>query len=406
MKINKLIGGILIGIGSFLILLLSGCEYKGPNSSWDELEKREKIMVEIERVEPEQAGAASELTIIGTNFSTNSEENWVYIENVRCVVKSCTDASIVIYRPNVVGNSLTIKVSVLNAINVATFSPYKMEAVVEDFGNFAGADAILATTVDQNENVYLAMNNTDVIRLKSDGSRDTEFLGTTDYSLWTDMKVSSDGYLYLARSNNIIYRLPKEGGSTEEYVKFTSRNDRVNSIDFDENDNLFGGGRKTLVVIRPDGSYEKLGYYSDYDIASVRVYNNYVYVAAENSSTGIWRHQILDQNGSLGDQESVLDWSTSPYADANIYDITFSENGVIYIATDNNEVSSIIKYNPDTGSLEPLFFEIIPSAVEQLVWGNSTYLYAVINRNTRFDQGGQLLRINTGEPGAPYYGRQ
>jgi hypothetical protein len=404
MKAKLTLSVLLAGMTS-LGFLLSGCEYKSPQSSWELLEKREKIIVTIDRIEPEEAGAASELTIVGTNFSPIAEENSVYFDNVRCIIKSCTVTSIVVYRPNIISDSLTVNVSVNQGLNVATF-PYKLGPVVEDFGHFAGADAILAITVDRNENIYLAMNSTNVIRLNSEGTRDADFLGTTNNNLWTDMKVGPDGNIYLARSNNVIFRLSDQGGEAEEYLRFSSRNDRIKSIDFDENGNLFGGGRNSdLVVIRSSTDFERLGYYASANIQTVRIVNGYVYVFAETSTPAIYRHKILDQNGAVGPQELVLDWSTTPYADVALFDMTFSDDGNIYFATGNTDVSAILIYNPTSDSFQPLFYGLIPPDVEQLVWGNSTHVYAIVNRNTSFDQGGRLLKIDTGKIGAPYYGR-
>ncbi|MDZ7260940.1 MAG: IPT/TIG domain-containing protein [candidate division KSB1 bacterium] len=396
-----------------LLILQSGCEYNAPPSPWEESQKKEKIIPVITRVIPENnAGTASEITLIGEHFSPVIEENNVYFNQVPAIIKSASDTQIVVYRPNIIGDSLVIKVTVAGAVGIARFSPYKMEAVVEDFGHFTDLEAILVCALDIEDRVYLAMGSMNVIRLNSDESRDLSFTGTTNTNLWTDMKIGSDGYLYLARHNNIIYRMALEGGSAAEYVKFASRNDRVKCIDFDENGNLFGGGKNTgVIVVRSSTDYKKLGYYGDYEINSIRIYNGYLYVVAKYSgtkeveiNTGIWRHPI-QPDGSIGDQELVLNWSTSPYGDANLNTMTFSEKGIAYIGTNDKE-TPVVMYDPTTSSFKPLFFGIIPSPVDQLVWGNSTYLYAIINRNTRFDRGGQFLRINTGELGAPYYGRQ
>jgi hypothetical protein len=411
MKKYSWIKGMLC-FASCLLILQSGCEYKAPTSPWEESQKEIKIIPVITQVEPENSAAsASEITLIGEHFSATAGGNNVYFNNVPAVIKSESATQIVVYRPNIIGHLLTIKVIVVGAVGIAQFYPYKIEAVVEDFGHFTDLDAILVCALDRSENVYLAMGNTDIIRLNSDGNQDLTFLGTTPGNLWTDMKIGSDENIYLTRSNNIIYRLPKDGGSTEEYLKFASRNDRVKCLDFDESGHLFTGGKNSdIIVVRSATDYQKLGYYVPYEINSIRVYNGFVYIAANYTGavageikSGIWRHQI-QPDGSIGDKELVLDWSSSPYTDASISAITFSENGLIYISTNDNE-NPIIMYDPNANSFKTLFFGLIPSPVDQLVWGNSTYLYTIINRSIRFDRGGQFLRINAGVAGAPYYGR-
>jgi hypothetical protein len=403
---------VMLFLACCLLILQSGCEYKAPSSPWEESQKKAKIIPVITQVQPENsAGSASEITLIGENFSATAGGNNVYFSNVPAVIKSESAMQIIVYRPNIIGDLITIKVSVVGVAAIAQFYPYKMEAVVEDFGHFTDLDAILVCALDKNENVYLAMGNTNIIRLSSDGSQDLSYSGTTPGNLWTDMKISSDEQIYLTRSNNIIYRLPKEGGATEEYLKFASRNDRVKCLDFDEQGHMFTGGKNSdIIVVRSATEYQKLGYYAQYEINSIRVYNGFVYVAANYTGavageikSGIWRHQI-QPDGTIGNKELVLDWSSSQFAEASISTVIFSENGLIYISTNDN-TNPVIMYDPNTSSFKTLFSGLIPSPVDQLVWGNSTYVYAVINRNVRFDRGGRFLRINAGEAGAPYYGR-
>lgn len=388
-----------------------GCEYKAPPSPWEEFEKKVKTPPEIHAVIPEKdAGCASEIIIKGAHFSPVIEENNVYFNNKPAMIKTASDTELVVYRPNVVGDSVTIKITVAGAVEIAKFSPYRMKAVVEKFGPFSGLDAIVAFTVDRNENVYLAMNNNTVIRLDAQGFQDLSFLSKAPSSLWTDMKVWGD-WVYLARANNVIYRVSSTDTVVTEYVKLPNRSDRIKAIDFDANGYLFGGGKNSdLMVFRSATDYQKLGFYAQYEILSVRVYQGYLYVAANYTGTqgvsmakGIWRHNI-QSDGTVGPQEPVLDWSATPYASATISTLTFSENGILYIASNHNEYP-ILMYNMNTGEFRPLFYKIIPSPVDQIIWGNGTYLYALVNRNTRFDQGGDFLRIDTGERGAVYFGR-
>jgi hypothetical protein len=395
-----------------LIFLFLHCEYKGPASPWAESQKEEKVQIEITSIDPVIAGAASEITILGKNFSTVISDNAVYFDNAQCVIKSCTENAIVVYRPNIVGDSLTIKVTRKDGINVAKHAPYKLETVVESYGQFADTEAMLAECLDANENVFIVMSSMSAIRINADGIRDASYQAGTGSSLWTDMKTGFDGAMYMARSNQIIYHIAAGSDTALEYSRFPDRTkDRVESIDFDQNGNLFCGGKKSgLMVMRSDKSTQQFGFYDDYDILTVRVYNGFVYVAALYSGTGtagvnegIWRH-LLNTDGTVGSQELVLDYGISPYANAALNDMTISADGKLYLGITHPE-TPIVKYNPNDGSFSPLFVNLIASPVEQLVWGNSTYLYALIGRSVTISNGGQLLKINTGELGAPYYGR-
>jgi hypothetical protein len=406
-------GLILLAAG--LLIVQSGCEYKAPVSPWEQAQNATKAYPVINSVEPVIANQAREITINGGPFSTVASENSVYFYNVPAIIKRATENQIVVYRPNTSGDSLAIKVTVAGKVGIAAFSPYRLEPVVEPFGSFAGTEVILTSTVDKNENVYLAMGNLRAIRFNSAGVRDFNFNAITPNNLWTDMKVGSDGNVYLSRGNNIIYRIIPSGGaldSTKEYVKMASSKSRMTTFDFAQDGaTLFAGGKNSdLLIIRAPKDTARANIYGEYDIKSLRVFNGYVYVAAQYlgatatiPKTAIWRHQIL-ANSLVGNQELVLDWTVTEYGTATINTITFSQSGSIFIASNHADMPILI-FNPADNGLTPLFYGITPSPIDQLVWGNSTYQYALVNRNVTNTNGGRIIRINTGEQGAPYYGR-
>jgi hypothetical protein len=389
-----------------LLILQAGCEYKAPSSPWEESRNKAKILPVITRMEPADGGSASEIALVGENFSPVLSENKAYFGITEAVVTNASPTRITVLRPNVVGDSLTVHVTVAGAAGIGLFRPYRLPAVVWNFGFFAGIDAILAAAVDETENVFLAMGDKNFIRLNPDGSAGPASLVTTLSDLWTDLSVGPDRMLYAVRSNNIVYRLPVSGGDVGAYVTFSNRNDRVKSLDLDAAGNLYAGGKNSdLIAIRSGGLPVKAGFYADYEIQSVRVANGFVYVAADYLGTrtdvskiGIWRHALAD-DGSVGSQERMLDWSTGPIPVAAVRSIAISESGTIYLGTNDPE-NAIVMFNPATGGFKTLFFGLIPSPVDQLSWGNSTFLYAVIDRKVTFADGGKLLKIDAGEPGA------
>ena len=182
------------------------------------------------------------------------------------------------------------------------------------------------------------------------------------------------------------------------------------------NDNIFAGGENTgLIFIRPDGSFEELGGYTDYDIQSIRVFDDAVYVAAvyigddiTQSVAGIWKNSILSSDGSIGESVLVLDWATTGvYAEAVITDINFDENGVLYIATDggpDNTLDPILMRTLD-GEVD-VFYKggILQAPVLELVWGNDSNLYYIHPTGDINLYEIHCLVMSVG--GAPDYGRQ
>ena len=400
-------------VSAFGLVIQSGCEYKAPASPWEESLKQNKILPTITRIEPAEAGSASEITLIGKDFSPVDSLNAVYFNDVPAVIKSSSDTHIVVLRPNVIGNSITISVVVNGAVGIAKFPGYGLGAVVEEFGHFAGIDKLFAFAVDAEENTYLAMSGNSIIRLNPDGGRDLNYLGVgttaVNTSLMTDMKVGPDGMIYMARSNNLIVRLPADADSdaVETVVTLADRADRIKCIDFDPSGILYAGGKNSdLIVIRSAADIIKAGVYKEYEINSIHVSGGFVYLAAvytgkssEAIKSGVWRHAV-QADGSVGIQELVLNWSAGPFSGATVNTIELSESGKVYIGS-NDAQNPVVMVDPDSGEYRTLFYGIIPSPVDRLAWGNSTHLYAVIHRTSQFEDGCQLLKINTGERAAP-----
>jgi hypothetical protein len=397
-------GVLLFAAG--LLILQSACEYKAPASPWEKAKNAARVMPEISAVDPAEAGTAGEITLIGRDFSDTLALNHVYFSGTPAVIKSASSTRITVYRPKVTGSSIRISVVVDGAIGIAEFSPYKLDPVIEDFGHFANTDAFLACAADADENLVVALGNQYFNRLLPDGSQDLGFIyrGTTP-PMWTDMAVAPDGRIYVVRANNILYRLIEretESDTIEAAVTLTSRTDRVKSLDFSANGTIYGGGKNSdLIVIRSAADIVKAGFYAPWDIACVRVYGSWVYVAAKfigggsvPVTAGVWRHAI-QADGSVTAGELVLDWSQGPVPTATMAAFAVSENGVVYIGN-NDAAKPLVNFDPASGSWSPLFYGIMPAPVDQMSWGPGQYLYAVVTRNKTIANGGRLIRIDTG----------
>ena len=157
------------------------------------------------------------------------------------------------------------------------------------------------------------------------------------------------------------------------------------------------------MIIAPDLSTSQAGFYADDEILGVRVYNGFVYliVAGTSPEMAIWRHQI-GANGTLGAQELVLDWAESgEFAGTDLNSLTFSADGIMYVATSN--ANPIMMIYPDyiDGHRDIIYKGILPSTVESFHWGTGNHLY-MINGGSNWT----VYRIDMGAAGAPYYGIQ
>ncbi len=257
--------------------------------------------------------------------------------------------------------------------------------------------------IDAENNIYGASNR--VIYKVTPAGEETSY-GSYSGRV-TSMRTGPGGYLYVQKTNNNqLSRIAPGGGAL---VLFYTLPKKASFFDFDPNGNIFLGGNKSgLVRVKSDSTASALGIYDDYDIKAVRVFEGYVYIAAAYLGsdpavpvTAIWKNQILNPGGDLGDKILAYDWATSgDFAGAEIFDITFSQDGDLYISTDN--IDPVLIVHPD-GRSEPLYKNILLAPITSLVWDNSHYLY--LKRAASY-QAIQVIRVEMNKPGAPYYGRR
>jgi hypothetical protein len=400
MKIKKMFyGGIVVAA---LMMVITGCEYNAPTAMYYQKQKT-TIKTSITQLDPDtEAGAGiNYITIMGENFSPVQEHNRVYFDGYEAEIVSTSPTAIAVRRPNKSGDSITVKVVTDSALEIAQYQGYKIKSVFAPWGGFIGNDQLGAVAVDKNENVYVIQRiPSTVYRITPDG--ENSVIGEASRAA-TDAKIGPTGDLYLLVNQRTISRMNVNTGEETEWLDVGKR---VSYGDFDSNGNFYVSGRRSgIVVIAPDNSIKTIDVYLRDEIFCVRVFNDYVYLLVELASPGenmpelaIWKHKILDSVGTLGEAELVLDMATTgEYAESTINDFTFSHDGTIYIGTEYAQPVLVVK--PDL-SMDMLYKNILPGRAMKLVWGNGNYIYMI--------EGGDennLLRVDIGAAGAPYYGR-
>jgi len=403
---KKQIYYIMVVLG-VVLMLFTACEYDGPDAVWDPNVAGEPSPV-ITGLDPaETAGpGVLEIVINGQNFA-GPDQVAVYFDDVLADVKSSSPTQIVVYRPNLIQEDITIRVANQLSLEIAEFTPYTLTEVYEAVGEFESNTMLYALAVDLNENLYL-MSRRLVYQISPDGV--TSEYSATGFTNCTDMKTGPGGVLYFARNDEPMYRLAPGAAEDEQFIEMPNR---VSAIDFTADGHLIAGGRESgLYMIDVDaltfGTFD-LDFYGDYEIVSLRVYDGYVYVAAtyrgsDDSAVeaGIWRNAI--EGGSISEsQELLIDWMTlDEYAEEDMNSITFDADGTLYIATSADTDPVILRYADGTMGT---FYGggIVPGPVDDIVWGNDGYLYFYRSGSDEF---GRVLRLGMVVEGAPYFGRQ
>jgi hypothetical protein len=174
-------------------------------------------------------------------------------------------------------------------------------------------------------------------------------------------------------------------------------------------------------MIRSDFTDTLVADYTDFNLNTIRIFDNYVYLAGTYTGSGvtgikngIWRNQILTANGSLGTIEDIFNLEAYYKTDAGVPEIrtiTFAEDGFLYIGQDSTMISNAVtEVSPDAGGLYPvsnasaLYQVLIVPPATTFCWGNDQFLY--LNRRSNSNNDKVLLRLTMGKFSAPYYGRQ
>ena len=99
-----------------------------------------------------------EISILGENFSTNIPDNQLYFNKSIATIKSATPTKLVVYRPVIFGDSVTVKVVVNGALSVNTYSKfYKIKQPIypydsRDIRNASFTNKIYCVDIDKDEN--------------------------------------------------------------------------------------------------------------------------------------------------------------------------------------------------------------------------------------------------------------
>jgi hypothetical protein len=429
MKVYFKILTFSIFVLSGIYLIITGCtEHQKLDSIFDANSVNQADSVVITAVVPEVAGSASEIVLQGRGFNPQIENNWVYfighdlvgvdkyeVNSIQATIKSVTENELVVFRPRITSDSIIIKVISSEKMVVGQYHKnYPMESIFDDFGVLLPTAKVTNLCIDKDDNAYLLLlTSSEIYKLTPAGKEDTTFLSTTGSSVEfaLDIKEGPGGFIYFLRksgSRTSIYRFPKTGGEPERFhrVSFLAE-----TFDYDQNGNMYLGGRDGLMVLKPD--LTEIGYdmYNDYLINTVRVFDNSVYILATyagtdslNNPSGIFKNEILSNDGQLNTTNNlVLDWSAAgEYSESFFNSMTISEDGNIYVATDYTD--PILSLSP-TGEVSKLYYGYLNTEVNHLMWGGGNYLYVLTDVGVTFAEGNKVIRINMGKKGAPYYGR-
>lgn len=418
MKNNNFIISSLFAL-ILIATLVIGCEDNNyPESIYDPNDDGKPTPV-ITSVEPSLGKVFAGIDTVwinGSNFSNVIEDNSVFFSGEPAEIISATETQLIVIAPPISGSSILIQVSVTGAFNFAEFKDYALfESIVEVISFGEGIQAF-ALAMDRADTLFISVTKPKEVIVKISPEGEEILTLDLEYSPWTLVKASGlkwgpDGALYYVNILRNLFVVPPGGG---EGIVFTPNPagfpDGVFDLDFDQNDVIFATGVGSAIYsMKLDGTVNTSYTYDDVAFKSIKVFDGFVYVAgiyvgSDDSvvQEGIWKHEILNADGTLGNSILVFDWESEFGAtNARLITMAIAADGEIYVSSDVGHAITVIHTD---GSTEPLYPAVMPYQINNLTWGSGDFLFA-----TRWDleEGkSQILKIDMRKPGAPYYGRQ
>jgi len=402
-----------------LMLFFLSCQDNSTNYGWPpdySKEKPQPVITSIQ-LDPQTIDADSVsfagvgiIYINGQNFSPVLTDNRISFGGLPGTVLEASATRLKVRIANIVGDSIRVKLSVAGALGFAEYQghdyvyPFREKRAAMNYATIDQYTDASGLAVDADDNVYVLTTAKKILKLTDPDSDAVEY-GTATFIVTPCMRIGPDSMLYLTRGTTSIYRTPSGGGKA---LRFASAGSKVSYFDFDQNLNLFAGGKGGAIeVVHQDKSKLTVADYTNYIITSLRVFDGYVYVAAEYTGDdntvvqqGIWKHQIQDNLGNVGAAELVIDWGAMVGADGpKILSFTFDADGEMYIGQDKENAIYLLNKG------EYFYPQILSTPATQITWGNGKYFY--INRHDNVDASlRSITRVETNILGATYYGRQ
>ncbi|MBL7012993.1 MAG: IPT/TIG domain-containing protein [Candidatus Marinimicrobia bacterium] len=405
MKYIKIIQTFII-----FILVVTGCnDSQYPDDVWDPNEVPNSDP-EIHNVLPaDSAFAGADVVYInGENFGQSIDDILVYFNSELGDIISADDTLILVSPPAIISDSVTIKVSVKGAFLFGEYHEYKLISRMVQYGAFDSIEeSVWGLAVDTLENVFAGLTGSGTSEgtieklLPPNGERSEENIQAA-LNTMRSMRVGPDNYIYYVDGANPYVIKSEIGGSGLSYAGLPGV---VTDLDFDSNHILYtGGGGQAIYSLNKDLSILSTSNYTDISILAIKTFENNLYVAGyyvgDDESIPIvamYRNEILDENGTLGEKEIVFDWRILSGTIGNITSIVFDETGTMYIGSDTDY--GIMTYSD--GILNPYYEKVIFAPISKMSWGNGQYLYLNFRGGKRM-----INRFDTRINGAPYGGRE
>jgi|GEM_PF-1890240 len=406
-----------VGVLTVMAVLI-GCDTPGSNSLFDDTVTfaPDPTVTSLNPANRFFAGFQT-ITITGTNFSPTAANNTVWFNNVKATVVSASATQIVVNTPNLVADSIGVKVAVKGAIGFSNNTRYKLEPLFSDATSLPPNTLPVGAAVDRDGFFYISYISSATAAPLGVGRFDaTRALQQTYVPVqgwaYRAMKIGPDGGLYMLRVAGgvpIVYRSGPAGGATTNWASSVGR---AEDLDFDaqgfawvvgSNETNTASNQRIVRIQDLGASRAVTGYPFVANGTAVKVYAGHLYVGGTRANVPkIWRFPINPDN-TLGAEEEWIDLS-SYSSQAVPRSIAFATDGTMFVAVNTTPTTQPLLAVSPAKQISEYYPNIIPGSILKMHWmkGTQRVLMTLINPGTGNTT--RTITLNMQKDGAPFYG--
>ena len=395
-------------ITTFLVgIILIGCA-EDPPASLDQYPSQNLPTPTLSTLEPSTQALAgiTEVTITGSNFSADARNNLVYFNGIPGTVLSGTTTLLTVKVPNVVADTVMVKIAVVGAQDYSNEYLYKMIAAWEVYYPFdAIAEKAYGIITDNTSNLLVNLYDTGIWKITPDKQK-SNYVPKGNTQKWDNFRYGPGGELYGVRSARGVWKIVENVAPGAFWAAPSAG--VIVALEFDINQNLWAlNNNNTIFKIKQDKSFTNYPFTGV--LRAIRIFNNDLYVSAtKDNIEGVWRIPI-DVNGDLGTEELYFE-TTNIRTGAKITAIAFAADGDMILGTDKGP-DPLLVVKPDK-SYETLYPGVIEAnSVVYIYWpANEESLFFVRGEEksadgTKVTVGQAPIKVQMQKNGAVYFGQ-
>lgn len=407
---KKIIYNTFITIVFLSIMFLNGCA-DDPTASLDGYPSANLPSPILSTVEPSTQALAgiTEITITGSNFSTDVRNNRVYFNGIPGTTLNATQTQLVVKVPNVVADTVMVKIAVVGAQDFSNQFQYKMISAWEVYYLLDPIAEKAYGIITNNADLLVNLYDIGIWKITPppfDSTSKSLYVPKGNTQKWDNFRYGPGGELYGVRSARGVWKVAENVAPAAPWAAPSAG--VIVALEFDSNQNLWAlNNNNTIFKFKQDRtitSYPFTGV-----LRAIRLFNNDLYIAAtKDNIEGVWRIPI-DSNGDLGTEELYFE-TTSIRLAAKITAIAFAADGDLILGMDKGP-DPILVVKPDKSYSELYPGVIGANSVVSIYWpANEESLFFVRGEvrsadGTKIDVGQAPIKVEMQKNGAPYFGQ-